>query len=144
MLLFGAQFRTLRESSCKIGRHNVAVCLSDGAMSLELRARLKCPNDGCAVQPSKLAPYFDCLRERVAASRELSAIRLNWEIRERRGLPPTIGGETVRGDEPSADTATTNGRRPAAARRRLTFLALSSCSDEPRTLRATRMFSFAR
>jgi transposase len=36
-----------------------------------------------AGRPSKLAPYLDYLRERVAAFPELSAVRLNREIRER-------------------------------------------------------------
>lgn len=34
-------------------------------------------------RPSKLAPYLDYLRERVAAFPELSAVRLNRELRER-------------------------------------------------------------
>jgi len=36
-----------------------------------------------AGRPSKLAPYLDYLRERVAAFPELSAVRLNRELRER-------------------------------------------------------------
>ena len=34
-------------------------------------------------RPSKLAPYLDYLRERVAAFPDLSAVRLSREIRER-------------------------------------------------------------
>jgi transposase len=36
-----------------------------------------------AGRPSKLGPYLDYLRERVAAFPELSAVRLHREIRER-------------------------------------------------------------
>jgi transposase len=36
-----------------------------------------------AGRPSKLAPYLDCLRERVTAFPDLSAVRLTREIRER-------------------------------------------------------------
>jgi len=56
-------------------------------------------------RPSKLAPYLDYLRERVASFPDLSAVRLTRELRERGYKGGLYRCETVRGGDPAREPA---------------------------------------
>jgi transposase len=56
-------------------------------------------------RPSKLAPYLDYLRERIAAFPDLSAVRLTREIREMGYEGAYTAGETLPGRDPPRPAA---------------------------------------
>ena len=67
-------------------------------------------------RPSKLAPYLDYVRERIAAFPDLTAVRLSREIRERGYNGAYTAGKVVRvGNFLETRSQARRGRKPVAA-----------------------------